>query len=193
MLVSIKKQRMNTVNFYNQFFEWVNKKQFAILLLTSLSLFGCVNSNVSDLQDYVNQTKAKKAGKIEPLPDVQAYENYIYDEASLRDPFQGSVARTQTVRSDSQMRPDMQRQREVLEQFPLDTLKMVGTLEQNGDRWALIKAQDGTLYRTTAGHYIGQDYGKIIRVTETEIVLQETVPDGLGGWVRRQATLGVSE
>ena len=163
-----------------------------VVIFASVALFGCVNSNVSDLQDYVASVKAKKPGNIEPLPDVQVYENYLYDETTLRDPFQGSVAR-QVVRTDSQLRPDMQRQREVLEQFALDSLKMVGTLEQGGDRWALIKAQDGTLYRTKTGHFIGQDYGKIIRVTETEIVIQETVPDGLGGWVRRQATLSVSE
>jgi len=163
-----------------------------VVIFASVALFGCVNSNVSDLQDYVASIKARKPGKIEPLPDVHVYENYLYDETTLRDPFQGSVAR-QVVRTDSQLRPDMQRQREVLEQFALDSLKMVGTLDKGGDRWALIKAQDGTLYRTKIGHFIGQDYGKIIRVTETEIVIQETVPDGLGGWVRRQATLSVSE
>jgi len=164
-----------------------------VVIFASVALFGCVNSNVSDLQDYVASVKAKKPGKIEPLPDVQVYENYLYDETTLRDPFQGSVAR-QVVRTDnSGLHPNLTRPREVLEQFALDSLKMVGTLEQGGDRWALIKAQDGTLYRTKIGHFIGQDYGKIIRVTETEIVIQETVPDGLGGWVRRQATLSVSE
>ena len=182
-------------HYFNQLLTWQSKRQLGRHLGTifvSLALFGCVNDNVADLQQYVNAAKARKAGKIEPLPEVQAYENYLYDEATLRDPFQASVARV-NVRSTSNLRPDMKRQREVLEQFPLDTLKMVGSLEQGGERWALIRSQDGTLYRTKMGRFIGQDYGKIIRVTETEIVLQETVPDGLGGWVRRQATLGVSE
>jgi len=160
--------------------------------LTGTVLLGCVNDNVSDLQAYIEQEKAKKPGKIEPLPDVKTYETYAYDETTLRDPFQPSVDR-KVVRSTSNLRPDMKRNREVLEQFPLDTLTMVGSLEQGGDRWALIRAKDGTLYRTKKGRYIGQDFGVIIRVTETEIILQETVPDGLGGWVRRQATLSVSE
>lgn len=167
------------------------RKSLGIIILCSL-VIGCVNDNVSDLESYVQKTKAKKPGKIEPLPDVKTYDTYAYDETTLRDPFQPSVAR-KVVRSTSNLRPDMKRNREVLEQFPLDTLSMVGSLEQGGARWALIRAKDGTLYRTKKGRYIGQDYGKIIRVTETEIILQETVPDGLGGWVRRQATLSVSE
>lgn len=160
----------------------------AIVLLMA----GCINDNTGDLQQHVQAIKAKKPPPIPPLPKVKSYETYSYDESSLRDPFQAAVTRT-VVKSTSKLRPDMKRQREVLEQFPLDTLNMVGSLEQGGDRWALIRAQDGTLYRTKKGRYIGQDYGKIIRVTESEIILQETVPDGLGGWVRRQATLSVSE
>ena len=158
------------------------------ILFVSFALAGCVNDNVSDLHEYVQTVKSKKPVPIPPLPEAKSYETYVYDETTLRDPFQASVAR-KVVRSNNNLRPNMKRQREVLEQFPLDTLNMVGSLEQGGERWALIRSQDGTLYRTKKGRYIGQDYGQIIR----EIVLQETVPDGLGGWVRRQATLSVSE
>ena len=178
----------------------INTKRKLLLLLTKVlgaalvvfAVAGCVNDNVSDLQAHIEQVKAKKPPPIPPLPEVKQYDTYVYDETTLRDPFQASVAR-KVVRSNNNLRPNLKRQREVLEQFPLDTLSMVGRLEQGGERWALIRAQDGTLYRTKKGRYIGQDYGEIIRVTETEIVLQETVPDGLGGWVRRQATLSVSE
>ena len=175
------------------------KRKLALLLTRVLgavmfisAVAGCVNDNVSDLQAHIEQVKAKKPPPIPPLPDVKQYDTYVYDETTLRDPFQASVAR-KVVRSNNNLRPNLKRQREVLEQFPLDTLSMVGSLEQGGERWALIRAQDGTLYRTKKGRFIGQDYGEIIRVTDTEIVLQETVPDGLGGWVRRQATLSVSE
>ena len=175
------------------------KRKLALLLTKVLgavmfifAVAGCVNDNVSDLQAHIEQVKAKKPPPIPPLPDVKQYDTYVYDETTLRDPFQASVAR-KVVRSNNNLRPNLKRQREVLEQFPLDTLSMVGSLEQGGERWALIRAQDGTLYRTKKGRFIGQDYGEIIRVTDTEIVLQETVPDGLGGWVRRQATLSVSE
>jgi len=162
-------------------------------MLISVALAGCVNDNVSDLQTYVQKTKAKKPAPIPPLPDAKTYETYTYDETSLRDPFQRSARPPTVTTTNNSFRPNMKRQREVLEQFPLDTLNMVGSLEQGGERWALIKSQEGTLYRTKKGRYIGQDYGQIIRVTESEIVLQETVPDGLGGWIKRQATLSVSE
>lgn len=164
-----------------------------IVAIVGFVVSGCVNDNVSDLEQHIQKVKAKKPPPIPPLPKVKPYETYSYDETTLRDPFQPSVKRTVVKHNNDKFRPDMNRQREVLEQFPLDTLTMVGTLEQNGERWALIRAQNGTLYRTKKGRYIGQDYGKIVRVTENEIILQETVPDGLGSWVRRQATLSVNE
>jgi len=159
--------------------------------LIGLALVACSGSNVSDLHEYVNQVKAKKAGKIPELPDVQSYATYAYQDTTLRDPFMPSAPKR--TLSNNGLRPDVSRQRQILEQFPLDTLKMVGSLEQSGERWALIKAQDGTLYRTKPGKFMGQDNGKILRISENEVVLQEIVPDGLGGWVRRQATLSVSE
>lgn len=169
-----------------------NSAKIVLALILVLSCVSCGGGDVSDLHDYVGQIKSKKVGGIPPLPQVKDYKTYAYADENLRDPFQASISR-KVVKSTNQYQPNLRRQREVLEQFPLDTLKMVGSLEQNGERWALIKAQDGTLYRTKRGKYMGQDHGKIIRITETEITLQETVPDGLGGWVRRQATLSVSE
>ncbi|NOZ52167.1 MAG: pilus assembly protein PilP [Gammaproteobacteria bacterium] len=176
--------------------EQLTTRQATVKLLSisllSMTLFACGSENVSDLHSYVSEIKARKAGDIPPLPEVQSYSTYDYKEATLRDPFLPTVSR-KLARSNNGVRPDNNRQRQVLEQFPLATLKMVGSLEQSGDRWALIKSQDGTLYRTKPGKYMGQDNGKILRVTETDVVLQEIVPDGLGGWVRRQATLSVSE
>ena len=162
-----------------------------ILIVLSMGLLACGGENVSDLQQYVQEVKARQKGSIEPLPEVQEYAAYTYDESKLRDPFAPVLKRV--ARSHSNLRPDFKREREVLEQFPLDTLRMVGSLEQSGQRWALIKAQDGTLYRTTRGKYMGQDNGKILRITETQIVLQEIVSDGLGGWVKREATISVEE
>lgn len=167
--------------------------QFVVVITLILIVSGCGDSNVSDLRDYVQDIKAKKVGSIPPLPEVKKYETYAYKDDDLRDPFQATIARKVAKSTNNPYQPNLKRQREVLEQFPLDTLKMVGSLEQNGQRWALIKGEDGTLYRTKRGNYMGQDHGKIVRITETEVVLQETVPDGLGGWVRRQATLSVTE
>lgn len=173
----------------------MNNLRVKILLtmLMGLGITACGGENVSDLQTYVKEVKARQKSKIEPLPEVKEYATYAYDESKLRDPFAPiAPARIRTA-SSSNIRPDMNRERDVLEQFPLDTLKMVGSLEQSGQRWALVKAQDGTLYRTRKGRYMGQDNGKILKITETQIMLLEIVPDGLGGWVKREANLSVAE
>ncbi|KPJ94848.1 MAG: hypothetical protein AMJ53_04290 [Gammaproteobacteria bacterium SG8_11] len=165
-------------------------KIFIVLICMGL-IVGCSGENLDDLQQYVKEVKGKQKGSVEPLPEIVEYPIYAYNDSELRDPFIPPAPKRMAT-SDPNLRPDHHTP-DVLEQFPLDTLQMVGSLEQNGQRWALIKAQDGTLYRTTRGRYMGQDNGKIVNVTETQVVLQEIVPDGLGGWVKREAVIGVTE
>ena len=167
------------------------KTKLSIVIVCLGLVAGCSGENISDLQQYVTEVKAKQKSRIEPLPEIVEYPIYSYDESQLRDPFIPTAPK-HIASTDPNLRPDHHTP-DVLEQFPLDTLQMVGSLEQNGQRWALIKAQDGTLYRTTRGRYMGQDNGKIIKVTETQVVLQEIVPDGLGGWVKREAVISASE
>jgi len=81
----------------------------------------------------------------------------------------------------------------VLEQYAVGSLKMMGSLEQNGRRWALIRASDGTLHRITAGRHLGKNNGEIVSITESQLELKEIVPDGLGGWIERMTTLAVGE
>lgn len=95
--------------------------------------------------------------------------------------------------SNNGVKPDFDRPRESLEEFPLDSLRMVGTLEQHESNWALINDTDGTIHRVQAGNYAGQNYGKITRVTEFEVELTEIIPDGIGGWMERPATIAISE
>jgi type IV pilus assembly protein PilP len=169
----------------------VSFKARLLIVLVSLGLLvSCSGEKHADLADYVKKVKAKQKGRVEPLPEIVDYPTYTYDDSNLRDPFIPPAPKH--IASNPNLRPDHHKP-DVLEQFPLDTLKMVGSLEQSGQRWALIKAQDGTLYRTKKGRYMGQDNGKIVGVTENKVVLQEIVPDGLGGWVKREAVLTVSE
>jgi len=165
-------------------------KSFIVLICLGL-LVGCGGDNLTDLNQYVKDVRARQKSQIEPLPEIVEYPIYAYEDSKLRDPFIPPAPK-RMASSDPNLRPDNHTP-DILEQFPLDTLKMVGSLEQNGQRWALIKAQDGTLYRTTKGRYMGQDNGKITKVTETQVVLQEIVPDGLGGWVKREAMISVTE
>lgn len=174
--------------------QWVGARRIvgSLLSLTcAVSLIACSGENVSDLKAYVADIKARKKSTVDPLPEPELYETYAYDAEKLRDPFTPKKKRAATPGGDIKMQCSPPR--DVLEGFPLDSLKMVGSLEQKGERWALIKSKDGTLYRTKKGKCMGQDDGKITSITESEIVLMETVSDGLGGRIKRKTVLSVSE
>jgi type IV pilus assembly protein PilP len=162
------------------------------LLLVTTALAGCGGTEVDDLRSYVKQVKAQQHSSVPPLPKPQSYETFAYNDTSLRDPFEPQIEKAVAKRGNG-LQPDLNREREILEQYSLGSLKMVGTLEKDGKRWALIQTPDRTVQRTTIGGHMGQNNGEIIRVTENEIDLREIVPDGLGGWIERNSSLSVSE
>jgi len=159
-----------------------------------VGLLACGEENISDLDEYVQQVKARKKGKVPALPDVKTYDTFNYVQTNLRNPFQPQRASGKSKgRRVGGPTPNLKRKREALEQYPLDTLHMVGSLEQGGARWALIKTQDGTIFRVKRGSYMGQDNGQITKITDAQVELKEIVPDGLGGWIKRKSILGVNE
>jgi len=162
----------------------------AIFLL--LGLTACSSEENVELQAYVNEIKAKQKGRIPPLPTRKTFEVFTYDDAILRNPFIATVE-IQAAESNNGLKPNMSRNRDVLEQYALGSLKMMGSLEKDNRRWALIRTSDGTLHRITAGRHLGKNNGKIVSITETQLELKEIVPDGLGGWIERITTLAVSE
>ncbi len=158
--------------------------------LTAAALAGC-DSDMNDLQQFVAETKQKHQGRVDPLPPFFEYETVTYTETGLRDPFKPSQAAATTVvaASSGGPRPSDNRRREALEGFPLDSLKMVGILKQRTSSWALVQDKDGTIHRVQPGNYAGQNHGKITRISENEINLVELIPDGISGWIQRQAQL----
>jgi len=126
------------------------------------------------------------------LPKPQIFEVFAYKSATLRNPFVATI-QLQAAESNNGLKPDMSRERDVLEQYAVGSLKMMGSLEKNNKLWALIRASDGTLYRITAGRHLGKNNGQVVSITETQLELKEIVPDGLGGWIERMTTLAVSE
>ncbi len=168
----------------------------AVIILAALA--GCVSRNMDDLVAYVDQVKARKHYKIEPLPEIKVPEIYVYASAAKRDPFQPFVEeqRAQVTGSDKgkagELRPPVHPPQE-LEQFPLDTLRMVGTLQKDDQIWGLITAPDGAVHRIQAGNYMGKNYGKITLIAEDHIELVEIIPNGQGGWQERPAKLELSE
>lgn len=172
--------------------------RIGLTLVTLLTLSGC-NQGIGDLEQYVIETKAKPPGRVEPIPPFIPYQNFEYAAQNLRDPFKQVDFRRpeptqQAINEDSTgPRPDMDRVREPLEDFPLDTLRFKGTVTQNGVKWGLIFAPDNTIHRILEGNFIGQNHGRIISLSDGDIQLTEIVPDGLGNYIERSAAIALIE
>jgi type IV pilus assembly protein PilP len=162
-----------------------------LTLLLSVSIISACAPGMSDLQQFVESTKNKYQGSVEPLPQFEPYQNYVYSAFSYRDPFSQPVVQEPVAEAGAG--PDKDRRKEPLEFFPLDGLKMVGTLEQKGEMWGLIRDPDGTIHRVQPGNHAGQNYGEILRITEDAIDLLEIIPDGLGAWIEREISLLIGE
>lgn len=155
-------------------------------------LLGACSRDMDDLERWVEQVKARPAGEIEPLPEVEPYETFEYSAHDLRSPFTPGRAE-QPEQSGEGPRPDPDRPREPLEGFSLDSLDMVGTFELGGERWGLVRDPDGLIHRVQPGNYMGRNYGRIVEVSESRIRLVELVPDGSGGWMERDASMTLEE
>ncbi|NND64822.1 MAG: pilus assembly protein PilP [Gammaproteobacteria bacterium] len=167
--------------------------QLIISGLLILVLAGCTGG-IGDLENFVSTEKAKPGTRIPPLREVKPYEKFSYDADTLRSPFQPPVVEERiSATVDSGIRPDQARNREYLEQFPLDTMRMVGTLYTDDALYGLLQTDDGLIHRVRPGNYIGQNHGNITEVSETEILLVEIVADGLGGFIERKAGVALSE
>ncbi len=160
------------------------------LVASALLLIGC-SGDMGELEEYVAEVKARKSVAIEPIPQIKQFEAFVYLPADRRDPFVQLEPRNDRV--DSGLRPDMRRNREPLEEFPVDSLRMLGMVTAQDHRYALIKAPDGVVHRVALGDHLGQNFGEVVRITESEVGLKEIVPDGFGGWVERPAKLALPD
>ena len=172
---------------------------FKIILCAAalVSLGGCASSgNTSDLMQYIASIKARPQGSIEPLPPVRTFDPFIYGATAMRSPFdEPIVVAGNELRpaGDPNLKPDELRVKDFLESFAIDTLSMVGTLEQNGALWALVRDPSGGIHRVTVGNYMGKNHGRITSATNSQISLVEIVSNGLDAWVERPRTIQLSE
>lgn len=166
------------------------------LITLAVMLTSC-GGDMSDLDRFIEETKSKHHGKVDPLPEFPPYQTFEYTSRDLRDPFrpQTDLNASSAIAEEEYTgpRPEATRRREVLESFPVDSLKMVGLLQQKSQTWGLVRDPDGTIHRVQPGNYAGQNHGKIVAVNETKIDIVELVPDGLSGWVNREAQLAMAE
>lgn len=165
-----------------------------ILLLGTTLLSGCGNSDFNDLQVFMEQTRARPAGDIEPLPQVRPYEAFTYSASSLRSPFQPPVRLdlTQREKGSQDIKPDEDRARQFLEGFNIEGFEMVGVMSNQQGMQALIRGA-GNVHRVRIGDYLGRNHGRITSIEEGRIDVIEIVPDGEGGWLERPRTLSLPE
>jgi type IV pilus assembly protein PilP len=162
------------------------------LLASSIALLlaGC-GSDIDELQAKVDEIKSAPGTGVEPLPEVKPYETFNYAATDQRSPFEPGISAL--ANSPNAIRPDQNRPREFLEQFSLDTLRMVGTVRLKGKLFGLVQTKDGLVHRVLPGNHLGQSDGRITAIEEGKISLTEIVPDGMGGFIERPAALALSE
>jgi len=170
------------------------KVPFLIVLLSALA--GCSGSDTQEIQLWMEETKKQTKVSIPKLSEPKKFTPFIYTAKDSVDPFSpaklaAAFAKLQT-KSTNALKPDLDRRREALETFPLDTVKMVGTMQKLGATYALLQV-DKTVYNVRVGNYVGQNLGKIVSINDTAVELKEVVQDATGDWVERKAKLELQE
>lgn len=167
-----------------------------LLLAAALGLSGCDDGGRQEVQQWMDEVRQQTKVNVPKLSEPKKFLPFTYSQADNIDPYNRSKLEIALAKakgnSNSSLRPDMDRRREALESYPLDTLRMVGTMQKPGINYALILA-DRTVFHLKVGNYIGQNFGMITNITETEVELKEIVQDASGEWVERQAKLELQE
>jgi len=159
----------------------------ALGVVAVVLLAGCGSESHQDLRAWMAEQGKGVKGKLDPLPQMKPYEPFTYNAFDLSDPFK--PRKIEPNRGSSKLAPDMSRRKEPLEAFPLESLTMVGTMQQGKSTFALVRTTERDIFQVRLGNYLGQDYGVVTAVTDSEIRLKELVQDSAGDWTERNSTL----
>lgn len=165
----------------------------SLILLVPLALTACGGEEHQDLKQWMADSSKDMRGRVQPIPEIKAFPIVSYDAGDLVDPF--SPAKIVPEKRGGAGQPDFDRPREPLEAYPLETLKMVGVVREKGVLHALILAA-GTMYQVKVGNHMGQDFGVVTAITDSEVQIKELVQDPTGqtaDWVERMSTLQLQE
>jgi type IV pilus assembly protein PilP len=162
-----------------------------LVIAIGASLAGCGGESHQDLRAWMAEQGKGTRGKLDPVPQIKPYEPFAYNAFDMPDPFK--PRKIEPAKGGSKLAPDLARRREPLESFPLESLTMVGTLEKDRAVYALIRTPEKDVYQVKAGNHMGQDFGVITGITETEIKLRELVQDGAGDWTERKSSLQLQQ
>lgn len=166
------------------------------LLALLLLLSACSGGPDGDLVAYVERVKATQAKAPEAPQVTEKHETFRYkaDSEGIRDPFSGKISRVASGKQQGQgPRPNSHRGRQALEQYPLESLSLVGTMSSANRTVALVRSDDGVIHQVKLGDYMGQNYGKVIAIEAKQIKIRELVPDGSDGWQERTTTVGLAK
>ena len=170
-------------------------RRLSLALLCSLALSACSGGDFSDLDEFMEEKRARPGGIIAPIPTFKAYEAFAYSATALRSPFDRPIEVRQItqLQAVASIKPDPNRVKEFLEQFTFDSLRMVGTLEREDINWILVKDPEGGVHRVKMGNFLGRNHGKIVDMGDTFVAVVEIVSDGTkDGWVERPRTIKLS-
>ena len=181
--------------------------RLTIVVLAILGIAGCVSGDMSNLEKQVSMIMSKPGGRLEPLPEIKPYEAYVYEsgKSMARNPFKRFYVVEQSLAIEEsegpvddglteEMRSEIQnRNREELEGFELDSIKMVGTLQNEDNNWGIVIDPGGIVHRVKTGNYIGLNIGKITSVQEEQIEVREIMKDNSGRYEERKALLPLTE
>ncbi|HEX7270540.1 MAG TPA: pilus assembly protein PilP [Casimicrobiaceae bacterium] len=157
----------------------------------ALLLAACSGESHQDLRAWMQDQGKGVRGKLDPLPQIKPYEPFTYNAFDLPDPFK--PRKIEPVKSGGSLAPDLNRRKEPLEAFPLESLQMVGTLQRGRTTFALVRTTDKDIYQVRVGNYLGQNFGVVIGISDNEIRLKELVQDGSGDWTERSSALQLAE
>jgi type IV pilus assembly protein PilP len=166
-----------------------------LVTIAVLALAGCAGEQHGDLAQWVKDQDNLPRPRIEPLPEVKPFEVFAYeaDKEGMLDPFRPRKIEPPKQTATGGLQPDLNRRKEPLEAYPIESLKMVGTLAQQKDVFALVKTPDNNLFRVKRGNFLGQNFGLIMEITEAEVKLKEIVQDSGGDWVERMSSLQLQD
>ncbi len=173
-------------------------KKIYSTMLVLIFLSGCSNS-IDDLNQFIAQQKSRPVKPFDPLPQLKPHEVFEYNATAMRDPFSNDLEvsdedeQINLVVSENGEGPDLSRRKEYLESYPLDSLLMVGTYQQEEGYWALIVDPDGVVHMVSEGDYLGHNHGAVVSIFENEVLLKEWINDGLGAWRERDAAMALKE
>ncbi len=163
------------------------RRGLVLAIGAGLVVAGCGGESHQDLRAWMAEQGQGVKGRLEPLPQMKPYEPFTYNAFDLPDPFK--PRKIEPGRGSSKLAPDMTRRKEPLEAFPLESLSMVGTLEKGKTTYALVRTPEREVYQVHVGNYMGQDYGVVTAIDDSEIRLKELVQDSAGDWTERTSTL----